>query len=458
MAFEERREVRKVRILYVPDTHFWVTATIARQIARHNPWIEPTVCSGPVLQKLFQKHGGWYPGAVDIVHFLTWQEAVKSIDYFEPSHPCVVTIHHVEDERSLALAERASAIMTVSREWYEFLATSGVSPSKLIQLQNGVETGLFSPLPAGERKKLRSRLGINANDIVVGFTAKETSNSKNRKGIETLIRAITELKDRIPGMRLFLVGPGWSGLIDQLTKHGVRCIYWPFVLNHKNLAQFYRSLDIFWVTARIEGGPVPLLEAMSSSTCCVTTPVGIAREAVAHGNNGFIAPIDDWQAFARETERLAGDADLRSRVGRAARETIVERFQWAKTSQAARELYKVAVEHFREQRGNFVSEIIPNDSAVKECGRGLFCSIPLKEQPWVNAQEHLLFANRLIEMKAKKQAFCVGCRGLTIRPFDFSLWRLVFRLITMGLPSRVRTGCSRWLRKAKSVLPGYRRV
>jgi glycosyltransferase involved in cell wall biosynthesis len=458
MAFEERREVRKVRILYVPDTHFWVTATIARQIARHNPWIEPTVCSGPVLQKLFQKHGGRYPGAVDIVHFLTWQEAVKSIDYFEPSHPCVVTIHHVEDERSLALAERASAIMTVSREWYEFLATSGVSPSKLIQLQNGVETGLFSPLPAGERKKLRSRLGINANDIVVGFTAKETSNSKNRKGIETLIRAITELKDRIPGMRLFLVGPGWSGLIDQLTKHGVRCIYWPFVLNHKNLAQFYRSLDIFWVTARIEGGPVPLLEAMSSSTCCVTTPVGIAREAVAHGNNGFIAPIDDWQAFARETERLAGDADLRSRVGRAARETIVERFQWAKTSQAARELYKVAVEHFREQRGNFVSEIIPNDSAVKECGRGLFCSIPLKEQPWVNAQEHLLFANRLIEMKAKKQAFCVGCRGLTIRPFDISLWRLVFRLITMGLPSRVRTGCSRWLRKAKSVLPGYRRV
>jgi glycosyltransferase involved in cell wall biosynthesis len=456
MTFEERREARKVRILLVPDSHFWVTATIARQIARHNPWIEPTVCSGPVLEKLFQKHGGRYPGAIDIVHFLTWQEAVKSIDYFEFSHPCVVTIHHVDDERSVALAERASAIMTVSCEWYEFLVASGVSPSKVIQLQNGVEIELFSPLPAGERKKLRSRLGINADDIVVGFTAKQTSNSKNRKGIETLIPAITELKDRIPGIRLFLVGPGWSGIVNQLTRQGVRCIYWPFVLNHKNLAQFYRSLDIFWVTARIEGGPVPLLEAMSSSVCCVTTPVGIAREAVAHGNNGFIAPIDDWQAFARETERLAGDANLRSRVGRAARETIVERFQWAKTSEAARELYKVAVERFRQQRGNFVSEIIPNNGAVRECDRDLFCSIPLKERSWVHAQEHLLFAEQLISMKAKKQAFFVGCRALTIRPFDICLWRLVFRLITMGLPSMVRIRCSRWLRKARRVLHSYR--
>ncbi len=47
----------KLRVLFVPDSAYWITATIARQIARHNPWIEPTICSQFVLPELMRRGG-----------------------------------------------------------------------------------------------------------------------------------------------------------------------------------------------------------------------------------------------------------------------------------------------------------------------------------------------------------------------------------------------------------------
>jgi glycosyltransferase involved in cell wall biosynthesis len=66
------------------------------------------------------------------------------------------------------------------------------------------------------------------------------------------------------------------------------------------------------------------LQYMALGRPAVVSPVGANREIVEDGENGFLATTeDDWVS---RLGRLLEDADLRARLGRAARETVERRF------------------------------------------------------------------------------------------------------------------------------------
>jgi len=52
----------------------------------------------------------------------------------------------------------------------------------------------------------------------------------------------------------------------------------------------------------------------------ITTPVAAITEVVEHERNGLLVPVGDIDALADAMRRLIEDADLRLRLGRAARE------------------------------------------------------------------------------------------------------------------------------------------
>ena len=128
----------KLRVLFVPDSAYWVTATIARQIALYNPWIEPTICSQFVLPELMRR-GGHMADRIDVVHFLTPHIGTALLPEFEGKVPCVTAIYHVEDERSVEAEPRSDAVMTICRQWHDYLASVGVEPSKLVPATEPVE-------------------------------------------------------------------------------------------------------------------------------------------------------------------------------------------------------------------------------------------------------------------------------------------------------------------------------
>jgi hypothetical protein len=84
----------RLRVLHIPDFVPWVTGTIARRIAHHNPWMESTICSVHLLREMAWR--GIIPGAIDLVHFQLAENGFEFIDHFEGKVPCVATIHHVE--------------------------------------------------------------------------------------------------------------------------------------------------------------------------------------------------------------------------------------------------------------------------------------------------------------------------------------------------------------------------
>jgi glycosyltransferase involved in cell wall biosynthesis len=387
-----------------------------------------------------------YPGEVDVAHFLTPHIATEFTGAFRSTTPCVATIHHIEDDRSLAPAWEADAIMTVCHQWHNELVARGVAAEKCVMVPNGVDVSLFSPASGDKRIALRKRLGIAEQAFCVGFSGKRSSNTLNRKGIETFAAAMRLLGD-VKDICFVIVGPGWHEFVREQQQVGVNCVHIPFLIERHEVADIYKVIDCYWVTSKIEGGPVPLLEAMSSEVACISSPVGVALEAITANENGFIAPFDRADVYANLTRRLLVDPDMRTRVGRAARETIVARFQWSRSALTARDLYNVADRRFRlrnEAAAGREQVGAARDANVDgSTSPDMLSSLPSDLRAGVAAEEHLAFMEHLVESGVKYAAIRIGLRAIGASPTRVSVWLRVLTAIPNMYATRLRSWISR---------------
>jgi glycosyltransferase involved in cell wall biosynthesis len=56
--------------------------------------------------------------------------------------------------------------------------------------------------------------------------------------------------------------------------------------------RFYDEIDVFVSPSQLEGGPIPLLEAMMADVVPVATRTGFAPDLVRHAENGFLCEVD----------------------------------------------------------------------------------------------------------------------------------------------------------------------
>ena len=77
------------------------------------------------------------------------------------------------------------------------------------------------------------------------------------------------------------------------------------------------AADMFVLPSHREGMPRSIIEAMMSGLPVVATDIRGSREEVVDGETGLLVPVGDVAALAAALGRLAGDADLRRRMGAA---------------------------------------------------------------------------------------------------------------------------------------------
>jgi hypothetical protein len=82
-----------------------------------------------------------------------------------------------------------------------------------------------------------------------------------RKG-EDILKAVLDDTEIIRDVRIVAMNPDW-GLPT---------------LSVSDPADFYRAVDFLLVTSRIEGGPVPVMEALACGTLAIAPPIGVVPE------------------------------------------------------------------------------------------------------------------------------------------------------------------------------------
>ena len=221
-----------------------------------------------------------------------------------PSHELVPerVARRVEEELSLA-----DLVLVPSRFVADQLLERGLPPSRVAVIPYGVDLGAFSP---GTDRPPNARVRC----VYVGQIS-------HRKGIPVLLRAARGL----PDVQFVLTGPVVTPSLLRGLPPNAR---WMGPLPHAEVATLMGEADIFVLPAVEDAYPLAVLEAMACGVPVVVTDHVGTSEILDQSVNGLIVPAGDSTALAAALRRLAGDADLRSRIGAAGRSCVASGHSW----------------------------------------------------------------------------------------------------------------------------------
>lgn len=111
-----------------------------------------------------------------------------------------------------------------------------------------------------------------------------------------------------------------------------------FIGDVENVPAFLAEIDVFCLSGLQEGCPVALLEAMACGLACVASDVPGARDLIEHDASGLLVPASDPASLAAAFSRLTS-ADLRRRLGSAARKRVEDRYTVEREAEAHMALY-----------------------------------------------------------------------------------------------------------------------
>jgi glycosyltransferase involved in cell wall biosynthesis len=165
------------------------------------------------------------------------------------------------------------------------------------------------------------------------------------KGVDVLMQAFAALRNKGVPLQLELYGKidtdnpeavpadllkAWCSRPDAIWRGHVT-----------DVAGIWRRADIFVLASRGgEGLPRALLEAASCGRPLVVTDVPGNRDFVRNGVEGFLVPPDNPAMLAEALARLASDADLRRRMGLAARQRLLSGYTESHVKHSVMEAYR----------------------------------------------------------------------------------------------------------------------
>jgi len=159
-----------------------------------------------------------------------------------------------------------------------------------------------------------------------------------RKGQDVLVRALPEIRRRVPGAALLLVGGGPHAAplraLAATTGVGAHVVLTGTV-PAEELAAHYAVGDVFAMPCRtrgagldVEGLGIVFLEASATGLAVVAGRSGGAPETVVDGVTGRVVDGTDVAEVARAVSTYLGDPELAATTGAAGREWVAREWRW----------------------------------------------------------------------------------------------------------------------------------
>lgn len=239
-------------------------------------------------------------------------------------------------------ALQSSKIIANSHAGGEFARVKMRLPQGAIEI---VYNGVAKMVASIEKKELHRNSAAAARRPITALYVGRLVEVKN---IPVLLRAMKKLVDGDTKMQLLIAGDGplRERLLDQisqlnLTKH-VELLGQRADTQALMAAADFLVLPSFW-----EGLSNVILESMMAGTPVIASAVGGSLELVENHQTGLLFASDSDTELADAMKRLATDMVLRSRLGKAAQERVVEQFSIAAMVSKMQDLYAQTVADHR---------------------------------------------------------------------------------------------------------------
>lgn len=234
------------------------------------------------------------------------------------------------------IGEGTDAVTTVS-SWTRGRLAAAFGPDAALEpLPGGVDLARFRPDPAG-RARVRARLGLGEAPVVVCV-----SRLVPRKGQDALVRTLPELRARVPGARLLLVGDGPDAprlrrlAAAEGPAAGVGApVVFAGAVPEEELTAHLAAGDVFALPCRtrragldVEGLGIALLEASACGLPVVAGRSGGAPETVREGVTGHVVDGRDPRALVDALAGLLTDPARAAGMGDAGRAWTAAEWTW----------------------------------------------------------------------------------------------------------------------------------
>ena len=136
---------------------------------------------------------------------------------------------------------------------------------------------------------------------------------EEQKRISDLIKIVQQLAARHIPFHIKIIGDGTEmpllkeKLQKEIKENKVQLLGW---LKMENIIDHLRHTDLFILTSSYEGFCIALVEAMANGCCPLVTDIKSGnKQLITHGQNGFIFPVGDINAFVQKIAALAAEPE-----------------------------------------------------------------------------------------------------------------------------------------------------
>lgn len=240
----------------------------------------------------------------------------------------------------LSAMKGAGRIVAISQGIRDSIIGAGADSRKIEIVPNGVDTGIFTPLPPDQQ--LLKTLDLSGC-FVVGFIG----SLRRLEGLDQLIEAFKIIRPLEPRARLVIVGEGperkrLEALANEYRLNGV--VRFTGLVPHDQILQYYSIMDILGyprIDARINHAVTPLkpLEAMAMKKICVASDVGGLKELVSDGVTGILFERGNASQLAEKIMSLAIDKTLRDKIAARSYDFVHKVREWSVIASRYAEIY-----------------------------------------------------------------------------------------------------------------------
>jgi len=225
-------------------------------------------------------------------------------------------------------------MVCVSNKVKEDLNEMGVSNSRLIVINNGLDLGKFSfRIEIGKK---RDDLGVGKDDFVI-ISVGRLSREKNHT---MLLEAAKYFIPEIPEAKIVIIGDGpYRGELEEYAKKIRISDKVLFLGTRQDVPEVLKASDCFVLCSNFESFGLVILEAMMAEIPVIATDAGGVGEIVKNKATGVLIRKNDVMALAKSIIEIRRNyADYKS-IALRAKENVIKNYDIKKTVHDYESLY-----------------------------------------------------------------------------------------------------------------------
>lgn len=244
------------------------------------------------------------------------------------------------------IGSRAAALTLLSN-WCADILEPAFGPGPVYELlPPGIDHHAYNTDVSG--KAVRETLGLGDDPVVLCV-----SRVVKRKGQDTLVGILPELRRRVPGTRLVIVGDGsfmprLREMVEQLELTEVVTITGK--VPEEDLPAHFAASDVFAMPCRerkggleVEAFGIVFIQAEAVGVPVVAGDIGGVPDSLIDGETGYLVDSSDPGAVLERLVELLEDSEKRRTMGEAAARFVSSGFTWERRTAELRTLLERVV-------------------------------------------------------------------------------------------------------------------